>query len=301
MEIRSLKYFLEVAQDENMTEAANVLHVTQPTLSRQIADLEDELDTKLFVRTNRSTLLTEEGMRLKQRAMEILSLVDQTEEEFARKNEDVSGCVRIGAAETKIMHLVTETFAALHERYPKLTCEISSGNVDVIQEQLERGLVDFALLLEPARVEAYNCLRMPETEAVGVVVPADSPWAGLQSVGPADLVRMPLLLSSRKNRATFDAEVWSDEAVTTEDLNVVGRFDLIGNGAALVRTGCACAVSIRGLYQIDDPSLAFVPFAPEVTVGAVFVWKKYRILSRAAEAFLAAFREKLRGSGGSDA
>ena len=293
MEIRSLKYFLEVAQDENMTEAANVLHVTQPTLSRQIADLEDELDTKLFVRTNRSTLLTEEGMRLKQRAMEILSLVDQTEEEFARKNEDVSGCVRIGAAETKIMHLVTETFAALHERYPKLTCEISSGNVDVIQEQLERGLVDFALLLEPVRLDAYDYLRLPETEEVGVVVPAGSLWAKRRAIRPEDLKAMPLFLSSRKNNATFDVEEWSGGEMRTADLNVVGRFDLIGNGAELVRTGCACAVSIHGLYQIDDPHLHFVPFEPRVSVGAVFVWKKYRIFSKAAETFLAAFKKSL--------
>ena len=292
MEIRSLKYFLEVAQDENMTEAANILHVTQPTLSRQIADLEDELGVKLFVRTNRATLLTEAGMHLKQRAVEILSLVDQTEAEFARASEEVAGCVRIGAAETKIMHCVAETFGELRSQYPRLTCEISSGNADTIQEQLERGLVDFALLLEPVRLETYDYLRVPETETVGVVVPANSSWAEKSAIRPEDIQSMPLLLSSRKHQSVFDVSEWSGGEIDAEQLNVVGRFDLIGNGAALVRTGCACAVSIHGLYQIDDASLKFVPFEPKVTVGAVLVWKKNRIFSKAAEAFITAFKNK---------
>ena len=139
MEIRTLKYFLAVAREQNMTEAANVLFVTQPTLSRQMADLEKELGKKLFVRTNRSTTLTEEGMHLRQRAEEILALVDQTKEEIREDDMDLSGCIRIGAGETKVMHWITDTFAELHQDYPRLTIELFTNNADGVQERLEHG------------------------------------------------------------------------------------------------------------------------------------------------------------------
>ena len=148
MELRTLHYFLAVAREENMTEAANVLHVTQPTLSRQMADLEAELGKKLFTRTNRSTVLTEEGVHLRQRAEEILSLVDQTEEEIRDDNTDLSGNIRIGAGITHLIHYLTETFAELRRDNPRLTIELWTGNADTIQEKLEHGLLDFALFIE---------------------------------------------------------------------------------------------------------------------------------------------------------
>ena len=144
MELRTLSYFLAVAREQNMTEAANVLHVTQPTLSRQIADLEDELGKKLFTRTSRSTILTEDGMHLRQRAEEILTLVNQTEDELKNDTIDLSGCIRIGAGETHAMHILADLFADLHGRYPRLTVELFTGNADAVEEKLAHGLIAFA-------------------------------------------------------------------------------------------------------------------------------------------------------------
>ena len=153
MELRTLSYFLAVAREQNMTEAANVLHVTQPTLSRQIADLEDELGKKLFTRTSRSTILTEDGMHLRQRAEEILTLVNQTEDELKNDTIDLSGCIRIGAGETHAMHILADLFADLHGRYPRLTVELFTGNADAVEEKLAHGLIDFALMIEPFNTE----------------------------------------------------------------------------------------------------------------------------------------------------
>ena len=167
MELRTLRYFLAVAREENMTEAANVLHVTQPTLSRQIADLERELGVELFERTNRSCVLTSDGMRLRQRAEEIVSLVEQTESELADRELGIAGNIRIGAGETKAMRLVLDTFAELHRDHPGVTIELYTGNADAVEERLERGLLDFALLLEPINVEKYEWIRMPEVDQTG--------------------------------------------------------------------------------------------------------------------------------------
>ena len=148
MEIRTLQYFLAVAREQNMTGAANMLHITQPTLSRQMADLEKELGKQLFIRTNRSTLLTEEGIRLRQRAEEIVSLVQQTKAEISDDQPELTGCIRIGAGETPVMHFLTDTFAKLQRKHPGITCELFTGNADTVEEKLSRGLIDFALFIE---------------------------------------------------------------------------------------------------------------------------------------------------------
>ena len=290
MELRTLRYFLAVAREESMTEAANVLHVTQPTLSRQIADLERELGCELFERTNRSTILTESGMRLRQRAEEILSLVDQAESELMDGGR-ISGNICIGAGETRAAHLLTETFVELRCEYPEVTCELFTGNADVVEERLERGLLDFALVIEPVNVEKYEWLRMPERDRSGVVVAADSEWAALDAVTPEDLARMPLLTSSRTVNRMVDIEAWSGGRLTASDLNVVGRFDLIGNASLIVRSGAACALSIDHLFHLNDPGLRFVPLEPEVGIGSYVIWKKYRLRSRACEEYLRRLRE----------
>ena len=183
MELRTLNYFLAVAREQNMTEAANVLHVTQPTLSRQMADLERELGCALFVRTNRATMLTADGMRLRQRAEEILQLVQQTEDEMGTQRE-VAGVVRIGAGETQAMRVLTDTFAELRRNHSRVTCQLFTGNADAVEERLERGLVDFALMIEPVNVEKYDHLELPARDTVGVVVGTHSPWGMLDAVTP---------------------------------------------------------------------------------------------------------------------
>ncbi len=296
MELRALRYFLAVAREENMTEAANVLHVTQPTLSRQIADLERELGCRLFVRTNRSCVLTEDGMRLRQRAEEILSLVEQTEGELAERAGDFAGNIRIGAGETQAMRLVTDVFARMRADYPGVTWELFTGNADAVQERLERGLLDFALLLEPVTLEKYEWLRMPGADRVGVAVPAASEWAALSAATPADVARMPLLVSSRSTNRPLDLEVWSSGALRASDLDVVGTFDLLGNAAHLVRSGAACAMGIDRLLELDAGGLVFVPLEPALSIGSYLVWKRYRLRSRTCEEFLERMRRACRQS-----
>ena len=287
MELRTLRYFLAVAREENMTEAANVLHVTQPTLSRQIADLERELGVELFERTNRSCVLTGDGMRLRQRAEEILALVEQAESEMSDQELGIAGNIRIGAGETQAMRYVLDTFAALHRDCPAVTIELYTGNADATEERLERGLLDFALLLEPVNLDKYEWIRMPQTDRVGVAVASDGSWGALDVLSPADLAVMPLLLGSRTSNKAIDLVAWSGGTLDPEALNVVGHFDLIGNASHLIRSGAACAMGIDHLLQVDASSdIRFVPLEPAIEIASFLVWKKYRLRSRACEELL---------------
>lgn len=287
MELRTLRYFLAVAREENMTEAANVLHVTQPTLSRQIADLERELGVELFERTNRSCVLTSDGMRLRQRAEEIISLVEQTEGELADRELGIAGNICIGAGETRAMQVVLGAFADVRRDYPGVTCELYTGNADAVEERLERGLLDFALVIEPVNLEKYEWIRMPDANRVGLAVSADGPWGTLEVATPADVAKMPLLVSSRTSNKTVDLVSWSGGAFSFNDLDVVGSFDLIGNASHLVRSGVACAMGIDHLFQVDDASdLRFIPLEPSLKIASFVIWKKYRLRSRACEEFL---------------
>ena len=290
MELRTLRYFLAVAREENMTEAANVLHVTQPTLSRQIADLERELGVVLFERTNRSCTLTGEGMRLRQRAEEIISLVEQAESELTDEGGELAGVIRIGGGETQVMRFVLQAFAELHREHPGITVELYTGNADAVEERLERGRLDFALLIEPVNLEKYEWLRMPGADQVGVAVSSEGEWAEYASVGPCEVARMPLLLSSRTTNKTIDFAEWSKGAIDPEKLTVVGRFDLLGNAAHLVRTGEACAMGIDHLLQLETSGVRFVPLKPPLEIDSYLVWKKYRLRSRACEELLRRLR-----------
>ena len=279
--------FLAVAREENMTEAANVLHVTQPTLSRQIADLERELGVELFERTNRSCVLTSDGMHLRQRAEEIISLVEQTEGELADRELGIAGNIRIGAGETRAMQVVLGAFADVRRDYPGVTCELYTGNADAVEERLERGLLDFALVIEPVNLEKYEWIRMPDTNRVGLAVSADGPWGTLEVATPADVAKMPLLVSSRTSNKAVDLVSWSGGAFNFHDLDVVGSFDLIGNASHLVRSGVACAMGIDHLLQVDDASdLRFIPLEPSLKIASFVIWKKHRLRSRACEEFL---------------
>ncbi|MCI6192567.1 LysR family transcriptional regulator [Megasphaera elsdenii] len=293
MELRTLHYFLAVAREENMTEAANVLHVTQPTLSRQMADLEAELGKKLFTRTNRSTVLTEEGVHLRQRAEEILSLVDQTEEEIRDDNTDLSGNIRIGAGITHLIHYLTETFAELRRDNPRLTIELWTGNADTIQEKLEHGLLDFALFIEPFHAEKYEYLRLPGKNKLGVVTSAHGPWADAGKVTPEMITQMPLMVSSRHTNRSFDLVTWSQGKVTPEKLTIVGTMDLSCNVNVLVRQGITNLLCLDKLEHQQSPDFVFLPLDPPFEVSSLVAWKKYRLLSRSCEAFLEALRARV--------
>lgn len=293
MELRTLSYFLAVAREENMTEAANLLHVTQPTLSRQIADLEDELGKKLFTRTNRRTLLTEDGMHLRRRAEEILSLVEQTEDELKENADEITGCLRIGMAETRAARRVTDLLDDLQQRCPRITYEIFVGNIDVVEERLMHGLLDFALILHPATLENFHALRLPERIRLGLMVRADSPLAEKPGITPEDLKDIPLLLPSRASKNGYDLAAWSHGALESKDLRILGRFDLISNATYLIERGRASALAIDGLIAYDLPHLAFVPLVPEYRVPAYLIWKKYRLPTKVSSLFLEELQKQL--------
>ena len=293
MELRTLQYFLAVAREENMTEAANVLHVTQPTLSRQMADLEAELGKKLFTRTNRSTVLTEEGVHLRQRAEEILSLVDQTEAEIRDDSSDLSGNIRIGAGITYLTHYLTETFAELRRDNPRLTIEFWTGNADTIQDKLEHGLLDFALFVEPFHAEKYEYLRLPGKNKLGVVTSAHGPWAKWGKITPETITKIPLMTPSRHTNGSFDFTGWSQGTVKAEDLQVVGTADLACNVNTLVRGNVTNLLTLDKMEQYQTPDFVFLPLEPIFEVSSLVAWKKYRLLSRSCEAFLEALRTRI--------
>ena len=191
------------------------------------------------------------------------------------------------------MHWVTDTFAELHQEYPHLTIELFTNNADGVQERLEHGLLDFGLFIEPFNPEKYNFLRLPEPDRVGVVTSLCSPWAHLEKVTPEDLQAMPLLISSRTTQKTYDFAGWSGGRVTQETMNLVGRFDLIGNASLLVRTGQINIFGLDNLLQIETQGLKFIPLDPPLSTGSLVAWKKFRLLSRSSQVFLDRLKQKL--------
>ena len=196
------------------------------------------------------------------------------------------------------MRVVLSAFSQLRGAHPDVTVDLYTGNADAVEERLARGLLDFALLLEPVNLDKYESVRMTTVDRVGVCVAADGPWGSLGAVGPCDLERMPLLVSSRTSNKAVDVVAWSNRAISTERLNIVGRFDLIGNASYLVRTGVACAMGIEHLVQVDDDSqMRFIPLDPPLTIASFLVWKKNRLRSRACEEFLRCLGDTLASVG----
>jgi DNA-binding transcriptional LysR family regulator len=296
MELRTLEYFLAVAREENMTAAADVLHVTQPTLSRQIADLERELGVTLFIRSNRATTLTEDGMRLRQRAEEIVGLAERCEAEFRLPDEDLAGTVAIGAGETVMMRRVARVAQRIHARHPLVHFDLYSGNADDVAEKLEHGTLDLGLMLEPVDKARYEYLTLPDRDTVGVLMRADDPLAQEDAITPEQLARMPLLHSSRDVAHNFDLRTWSKNRIDPDQIDFVGTYNLIFNAGLFVEAGVGYSLTLEGLSDVSETSgLRFVPLRPRLTMGGVIVWKKYRLPSHAAEVFLDELHADLEG------
>jgi DNA-binding transcriptional LysR family regulator len=295
MELRVLEYFLAVAREENMTAAAQVLHVSQPTLSRQMMDLERELGKTLFVRTNRQTMLTEDGMLLRKRAEEIVSLVERTECEFKMDSADITGELHIGAAETDVMRVLAEVMTELHQRYPLIKYNIYSANADDVTEKLERGLLDFGLMIEPVNKTKYEYIRLPQYNVMGILMRKDSPLAQKEVITPTDLQDVPLLTSSRRQN-NFLPEFAAWLGTDAEKLDIVATFNLLYNASLMVESGLGYAVCINNLANTSAESpLCFRPLYPEIQSRLVLVWKKYQLLSKAEQVFLEGVKEKLTG------
>ena len=291
MELRVLRYFLAVAREENISAAAEYLHLTQPTLSRQLMDLEEELGKKLFIRGNRKITLTDDGVLFRKRAGEIIELVEKTELEFRSSDEVIAGDIYIGGGETESMRLIARTARVMQTRYPGVRYHLYSGNADDVGERLDKGLLDFGIVIEPFDRKKYDSLRLPAANRWGVLMRRDSPLAGLDVIGPEDLLDKPLL-HSRQSRIQDSLQAWFGRDI--ESLNIVGTYNLLFNASLMVEEGVGYALCLDKLVNTTgDSCLCFRPLAGQQAAGMDLVWKKYQVFSKAAERFLELVREHI--------
>ncbi|MCD7034167.1 LysR family transcriptional regulator [Metabacillus sp. GX 13764] len=294
MELRVLRYFLTAAREGSITKAADFLHVTQPTLSRQLKDLEQELGKKLFTRGSHSIFLTEEGILLRKRAEEILEMADKLEAEFRDMEDTISGDVYIGSGETEAMRQLARAAKEVQASYPNIRYHLYSGNEDDVTERLDKGLLDFCLLIQPANLSKYHSIEIPDTDVWGVVMRKDSPLASKETIAAADLINLPLIFSRQAMQQTLSknefVEWFGDDF---EKLNVVTTYNLVYNAAIMVDEGIGYAVTLDKLVNTsEDSSLCFRPMEPKLESGLNIVWKKHQIFSAAAEVFLKEMQAK---------
>ena len=288
MEIRLLRYFLAIAQEQTISRAAEVLHITQPTLSRQLKEFEDSLGTTLFIRKDKKMYLTESGQFLKNRAEEILYLADETEREFLIKSDVLlKGNINIGCVEadnSDTLALILEEFVAEH---PQVTFSIFSGTSDDIIEKLERGLLDVAVLLEPMTITNYHKLILPRKERWGLLVSRDSYLAQKETIQIDELIGVPLLISARQD---IQKMIYSWEGIKQNELNVIGTFNLIFNVFSLVANRVGSALTIEGaIANRQSGNTVFLPLEPEITTNCVLVWKKNHMFSPTVDKFIESF------------
>ena len=286
MELRVLKYFLMVAREENITKAAALLHVTQPTLSRQLMQLEEELGVKLFHRSRHSIILTEDGMLLKRRAQELVSLSDKTIQELSHKDYMLSGEISIGCGETKSMSFLSNHIRDFRQLHPLVQFNIHSAIADDIKERIERGILDIGLLTEPVNIGKYEFVRMPQKERWGILTRRDSALAEKDSICPEDLMGIPLLMVRRELVKNELANWFGDYY---EQIQIASAYNLIINAAAMVKSGVGVALCFDlGTNYYDD--LRFVPLTPVLETGSVLVWKKNQAMSKAITQFIQSIR-----------
>ena len=286
MEIRVLRYFLMTAREENITRTAELLHITQPTLSRKLMQLEEELGTKLFERSSHSIRLTEDGMLLRRRAQELVQLADSVEKEFRHSKEEMSGTISIGSGETGSMQELAEIIRDFQEKYPLVQYDLYTATADEIKERLDKGLLDIGLLTEPVDIMKYSFIRMKRKEKWGILVRRDSKLAEKTSIGPSDLLDVPVFLAHRalvKN----EIEGWFGDYY--DQVQIAGTYNLINNAAVMVRNHIGVAFCFQLQSQFDD--LTYIPIEPQIETGAVIVWKKAQIVSRTTHQFISFLKE----------
>lgn len=284
MEIRVLRYFLTVVREESITKASEVLHITQPTLSRQLSQMEEEIGVKLFHRGTRKISLTNEGILLRRRAEEILQLVDKTEKELVEQEEQVEGKISIGCGEIASVQLLSDLFRSFREKYPRVTFDIFTATADVVKEQMDKGLLDIGLLLEPVDIEKYDYIRLDIKENWVVLMCPDDPLAEKESVTASDLASLPLILP---RRMSVKNELANWFGYYYDNLNVVFTSNLNTNGAIMVSNGLAYSIVIEGAISLwDQEKIAYRPLAPELTATSVLAWKRSQPFSLATTKFI---------------
>lgn len=290
MEIRVLQYFMAVAKHENITKAAEELHLTQPTLSRQLTDLEEELGVQLLVRGKRKTQLTEAGLMFKTRAQEILSLTEKTKEQFAKLDELVAGDIYIGAGETEAMACLAKVLAPLRRSYPHIRFHLVSGNEDLIYDYLQKGLLDFGLVCRADAPRMYVFRRIPHDDVWGLMMRADNPLAAKEVLTRADLVEEPLILSEQAmKRHELDHYFGS----AAEKIEVAGTYNLLYNTIFFIEAGIGSALCFKGMADAVGTSrgLVFRLLEPELRSANYVVWRRDQVFSCAGRLVVAALDE----------
>lgn len=292
MELRVLKYFLAVARAENISAAAETLHVTQPTLSRQLMDLEDELGKVLFVRAHKKIALTEEGMLLKKRAEEIVELVSRTESELKNDDKEISGDVYIGSGETDGIRFIAKAAKQIRDSGYDIRFHIYSGHDTSVSQRIDKGLLDFGVFLEGTHLEKYESIRIPYTDTWGVLMRKDSPLAGKDYVEPEDLWGLPLIVSLQADKNN-ELSGWLMRS--REQLNIAATYNLLYNASIMVEEGLGYALCIDKIVRTDGGSaLCFKPLRPARSANIDVVWKKHQPLSRPADFFLKCLKDNIR-------
>lgn len=288
MEIRVLKYFLAVAREGSITGAANSLHLTQPTLTRQLQELEKELGQKLLIRGKYKISLTPEGLILRKRAEEIIEMVEKTEAEFQSISETVSGDIYIGGGESDAFKYIAKVIKELQAEYPKIKFHIYSGNAEDVTEKLDRGLLDFGVLIQPIDLSKYDYIPMPEKDIWGLLMRKDNPLAEKSEIKLEDLMGVPLLASRQMSpKYSKDSGFLDWFGDKFDQLNITATYNLIYNAAIMVETGVGCAVTLDKLANTSQNSkICFRPLSPRLDSGLDIVWKKNQVFSPAAKLFL---------------
>lgn len=284
MELRTLRYFLAAAQEENITKAADILHVTQPTLSRQMMDLERELDVTLMLRGKNGLTLTDDGIFFRQRAQEIVELADRLEKSFVERQNNISGMVVIGASETVGSQTLARLIKEFSGKYPAVQFTLYNETVDNIKDRLDKGLVDIGLLLEPVDVTKFDYVRLSQQDTWGLLVRDDHPLTEKESLTADDVAPYPLILPLRDNiRVEIIHWLGRDE----KELTIPLFYTLLSNAALMVAEGLGCAFCMDGALAIrSDLRLRFIPLEPRRVTHSVLVWKKNKIFSPATSLFI---------------
>lgn len=291
MEFRVLKYFLTVTREENITRAAQYLHITQPTLSRQLMQLEEELGVTLFIRSNHNIILTNEGMLLKRRAEEMLDLYGKTKEELSNNQQNLSGEIAIGFGETQNIVELSKIIVAFREKYPDVTFDFHTGIASDVKERIESGLIDIGLLIEPVDISKYNFIKMPRRERWCVLLKKDSPLAQKDSITAKDLVGVPLIVAKRKS-VQNELENWFSEyykkltIIATSNVSYSNRSIMVANnmGVALVHE-----------FDCMNDEVCLRPLYPEILNGSLLIWKKNQINSLLINTFIEFAKQCLAG------
>ncbi len=289
MDIRVLKYFLAVAREGNITRATEALHVTQPTLSRQLMDLEQEIGVQLLIRGKRQVTLTDAGVLFQQRAKEMVLLLEKTERDLAELEDLVGGIVAVGCVETVAARMLAGQLIRFSGEHPMVQFELYSADGDDVREKLDKGDIDIGILLEPVETAKYDYFRLPCTERWGVLVRRDDPLAQADNVRVSEVLPLPLILPRRR---IVQEEIASWLGVGIDELRIVASHNLLTNTISLVERGLGSVICVEGAHSIrPDERVRFVPFAPERITGHVLAWKKNRMFPSATSCFIQFMRK----------